>query len=136
MADTTPVDSPATLRVPVCIAAASLTAVVAWGLAFGAVALEMSVQAVVVFASVATVAGCSILAAIVVVCCRKASRDMQAILSRKLTRKVDQLADDIGATSDALRSEVVEQHRQTRIAQYTLTGEMAAGETPRLRPVK
>jgi uncharacterized membrane protein len=108
----------ATLRVPVCVAAASLTALVAWGLAFAAAATGMSIQAIIVFASVATVAGCGILAAIVVVSFRNTSRKLQAVLSAKHAKQVGQLTDDMVASFGALRAELLEQHRQTRVAQF------------------
>ena len=129
--DTSAADASRTLRVPVCVAAASFTAIVAWGLAFGAAAADMSMESVVAFASVATVAGCSILAAIVVVCFRSSCRKLQAVLSANLTAQVEQLTDDMAASFGALRAELIDQHRQTRVAQF------AAGPTeqPRLRSV-
>lgn len=127
-------DSSATLRVPVCVAAASATALVAWALAFTAVVLNMTIQAVVVFASVATVAGCGILAAVVVVSFRRACRTLQAVQAKKFNQQMRQLSEDMIASFGALRAEIMEQHRQTRIAQFAAVPEAANGT--HLRPVK
>lgn len=124
--DTSAANASKTLRVPVCVAAASFTAIIAWTLAFMAAASGISIESVVVFTSVATVAGCSILAALVVVCCRTACRKLQTVLASKVTAQVEQLADDMAASFDALRAELLEQHKQSRQALFAATADKAA----------
>lgn len=134
--DTSAGDASKTLRVPVCVAAASFTAIIAWVLAFAAAASGMSIQSVVVFAAAATVAGCGVLAAIVVVCCRSACRKLQAVLTAKFAAQIELLTDDLSASCAALRIEMLEQHKQTRVAHFAVTpADAAAGGASHLRPV-
>ncbi|MEV8610185.1 hypothetical protein AB0383_20050 [Amycolatopsis sp. NPDC051373] len=60
------------ITIPRALAWAILTAVVTTTLAVLAYALKMSVQVVIIATGLAVVAGCSILAAVVILCCRGA----------------------------------------------------------------